>query len=293
MERILVATDMTDEGDVALRRAAVLARGLGAELVLLHVMQDGLPDDLHVMFEKALMARLEGKAIDLRERFGLNVATRIGVGTDWMVILDRIEVEGADLLVMGAHRHPGLIDLFRGTTVERVAKACSIPLLVARDDNDRPYRAVLVATDFSLAAREALTTAQHLAPKARARVLHAFTVPFRQVLRGTARRDVMEGERHRAKDEAEAGMAAFLGGLEDRVGESDRIFVEEEPSAAIRHQLEHAPTDLLAFGTHSRPRLSEALLGSVARGLMADPPCDILAVPPSTGVENPPKGAIR
>ncbi len=293
MERILVATDMTEEGDAALRRAAALAQGLGAELVLLHVMQGGLPDDLHAMFEKALMARLEGKAIDLRERRGLDVVARIGVGTDWMVILDRIEEEGADLLVMGAHRHPGLIDLFRGTTGERVAKACGVPLLVVRGESDAPYRSVLVATDFSLAAREALDAARHLVPEARTRVLHAFTVPFRQMLRGTARRDVLDKERRHARRDAEAGMATFLGGLENRIDESDRLFVEEEASGAIRHEIDRTPTDLLALGTHSRPRLSEALLGSVARGLMAAPPCDTLAVPPSIKVEKPLKGAVR
>ncbi|MGR3464950.1 universal stress protein [Limimaricola sp.] len=293
MTRILVATDMSEQGDVTLRRAATLAREMKAGLTLLHVMQGGLPDDLHAVFEKTLMTRLEAKAASLRARLQLDVTARIGVGTDWAVILDRIEEEGADLLVMGAHRHPGLIDLFRGTTVERVAKACGIPLLVVRDAGDRPYRSVLVATDFSLAAREAVTAVHWLAPGARIRVLHAFAVPFRQVLRGTARRAVMQGERRRVRDAAETGMATFLGGLEGLVDESDRVLAEDTPSAAIRGQLDRAPADLLAFGTHSRPRLSEALLGSVARGLMSDPPCDVLAVPPSTGITRTLEGGFR
>lgn len=284
MERILVATDMAEQGGIALRRGAALAHELGAQLIVLHVMQDGLPDDLHAVFETALLARLEGQTAELKERLGLDVVVRIGVGTDWMVILARIEEEGADLLVMGAHRHPGLIDLFRGTTVDRVAKACGIPLLVVREDSDRPYRSVLVATDFSLAAREALVAAHRLAPEARLRLLHAFTVPFGRFLRSTARNDVLEDERSRMRIEADTGMTTFLGGLEGLVGHRDRITVEEEPSAAIRYQFEHAPVDLLALGTHSRPRLSEALLGSVARGLLADPPCDILAVPPSARI---------
>lgn len=281
MERILVATDMAEQGDIALRRGAALAKGRNAQLILLHVMQDGLPDDLHATFEGALMARLEGQATDLRERFGLDVVARIGVGTDWMVILDRIEAEGADLLIMGAHRNPGLIDLFRGTTVERVAKACDVPLLVARDDTDRPYSSVLLATDFSLAAREALVAAHRLAPAARIRLLHCYSVPFGGVLRGTARKGVMAHERQLARAEAETGMDTFLGGLETIVGPSDRELIEGETVSAIREEIRSAPTDLLVVGTHGRSRLSEALLGSVARGFMADPPCDILAVPPS------------
>ncbi|MGR3631229.1 MAG: universal stress protein [Limimaricola soesokkakensis] len=284
MQRILVATDLAEQGDIALRRGSTLARECGAQLVLLHVMQDGLPDDLHATFERALMARLEGQAIGLRDRFGLDVVARIGVGTDWMVILDRVVEEGADLLILGAHRHPGLIDLFRGTTVERVAKACGVPLLVARDDSDRPYRSVLLATDFSGAAREALVVARRLAPTARIRLLHCYTVPFGGVLRGTARGTVMSGERLRARARAETAMETFLGGIEDIVGPSDRELIEGETVSAIRDEIRSAPTDLLVLGTHARSRLSEALLGSVARGLMADPPCDILAVPPSIPV---------
>ncbi|WP_370161476.1 universal stress protein [Limimaricola soesokkakensis] len=278
MERILVATDLTAQGARALRRAAMLAETLGAGLEVLHVLRDDLPDDLPAEFERAAGGRLATEVAALRARLNGRVRSRLEFGTPWMTILDA--AAEAELLVMGAHRHAGIAELFRGTTVERVAKACDTPLLVVRGDPVRPYGSLLAATDFSLAARAALEAALRLAPNATTRLLHAHSVPFRFLLGGESRRSLLHAERRHQRETAETDMKTFLGGLETRLAGAERIFVEGAPEAAIRCALATAPADLLAVGTHARLRLSEALLGSVARGLMADPPCDLLAVPP-------------
>ncbi|SDF25034.1 universal stress protein [Limimaricola pyoseonensis] len=278
MERILVATDLTEQGARALGRAAMLAEALGARLEILHVLRDDLPADLRAEFERVAGARLSLEAEGLRARLGDRVRGRLEFGTPWMAIL--AAAAEADLLVMGAHRHAGIAELFRGTTVERVARACDTPLLVVRRDAVKPYASLLVATDFSLAARAALEAALHLAPGAATRLLHAHDVPFRFLLGGESRRSLLHAERRRQREAAGRDMETFLGGLEPRLAGAERILLDDRPGAAIRRTLSTAPADLLAVGTHSRPRLSEALLGSVARGLMADPPCDLLAVPP-------------
>ncbi|EYD72822.1 universal stress protein [Limimaricola hongkongensis] len=278
MERILVATDLTAQGARAVRRAAMLAEALGAELEILHVLRDDLPADLRIEFERVAGGRLAADVGALRLRLEDRVRSRLEFGTPWMAILDA--ASDADLLVMGAHRHAGIADLFRGTTVERVAKACDTPLLVVRGDPVTPYASLLAATDFSLAARAALEEALRLAPNAATCLLHAYGVPFRFLLGGESRRSLLQAERQRQRKAAERDMETFLGGLEARLADAEHAFVDDTPEAAIRTALARAPAGLLAVGTHARPRLSEALLGSVARGLMADPPCDLLAVPP-------------
>ncbi len=278
MERILVATDLTAQGARALCRAAMLAEALGAGLEVLHVLRDDLPDDLRAEFERVAGGRLATEVAAFCARLNGRVRSRLEFGTPWMTILDA--AAEAELLVMGAHRHAGIAELFRGTTVERVAKACDTPLLVVRGDPVRPYGSLLAATDFSLAARAALESALRLSPDATIRLLHAYAIPFRFLLGGEIRRSLLQAERRRQCELAERDMATFLGGLEGRVPNADRIFLDDPPETAIRHTLEMAPADLLAIGTHARPRLSEALLGSVARELMSDPPCDLLAVPP-------------
>jgi universal stress protein E len=44
MKRILVATDLSERSRLALRRALSLARQFGAELTILHVVDDERPE---------------------------------------------------------------------------------------------------------------------------------------------------------------------------------------------------------------------------------------------------------
>lgn len=51
-----------------------------------------------------------------------------------------------------------------------------------------------------------------------------------------------------------------------------------EPTSVILDQIAKQHPDLLAVGTHGRAGIARAVLGSVARTLLQDPPCDVLAV---------------
>ncbi len=280
MTTVLVATDFGEQGARALERAGILCRTLGAELIALHVLPDGLPSDLRIDFERIATTRLKQEVSSVHDRFDVPVSSSVEFGTPWMAILEKADSVNADLLIMGTHSHPGLLDLFRGTTVEKVAKSCDTALLVVADEPTAAYRNVLAATDFSLAAREALEMAMLVAPDAQYRLLHNFSISLRAFLQGRERRDILDAERRRQREDAERAMTTFIGGLKLGDQAADPIIVEGEPVASILSEVRQEATDLLVLGTHSRPRISEALLGSVARSLMSEPPCDILVVPP-------------
>ncbi len=280
MTTVLVATDFGEQGARALERAGILCRTLGAELIALHVLPDGLPSDLRIDFERIATTRLKQEVSSVHDRFDVPVSSSVEFGTPWMAILEKADSVNADLLVMGTHSHPGLLDLFRGTTVEKVAKSCDTALLVVADEPTAAYRNVLAATDFSLAAREALEMAMLVAPDAQYRLLHNFSISLRAFLQGRERRDILDAERRRQREDAERAMTTFIGGLKLGDQAADPIIVEGEPVASILSEVRQEATDLLVLGTHSRPRISEALLGSVARSLMSEPPCDLLVVPP-------------
>jgi nucleotide-binding universal stress UspA family protein len=59
-QRILLPVDLSDRHEAALKAAAELARGSGAEVVLLHVIE--LIPGLSIEGEKPFYARLEWKA---------------------------------------------------------------------------------------------------------------------------------------------------------------------------------------------------------------------------------------
>jgi nucleotide-binding universal stress UspA family protein len=52
------------------------------------------------------------------------------------------------------------------------------------------------------------------------------------------------------------------------------------PDEGLRHYVERTGTDLAVVGTHGRTGWRRAVLGSVAERLIANLPCDVLAVRP-------------
>jgi manganese transport protein len=73
--------------------------------------------------------RLENYALQL-QRMGFKVETAIGYRNRVNEIIRIVKESGADMLVMGAHRHSGLKDYIFGETIEDVRHALSIPVLI-------------------------------------------------------------------------------------------------------------------------------------------------------------------
>ena len=68
MRRLLAATDLSPRSDRAARRAADLARSLGAELLLLYVVDDDQPASLAEAERREALALLHGRASELAAR---------------------------------------------------------------------------------------------------------------------------------------------------------------------------------------------------------------------------------
>src|ERR1051325_11646265 len=56
---------------------------------------------------------------------------------------------GADLIVMGAHRRQLLLDIFVGTTIERVIRKGPFPVLMVNNEAQRSYENVVAPVDMS------------------------------------------------------------------------------------------------------------------------------------------------
>lgn len=104
----------------ALRYAQALARGLGAELRVLHVAPKGAP------IEPALGRRLES----LLGRGGPGRwSARVRVGDARRHIVREANSGRYGLVVLSAHRRPFSTDVVLGSTVERVLRHSRVPVL--------------------------------------------------------------------------------------------------------------------------------------------------------------------
>jgi len=131
--RIGVALERGPADVEPLRRAAALARDLGAELVLVHVsdsvMAQVYGDEAADTHSEQDEAYLKAMAERLREA-GVEVTWRLLYGSPADEVVKFARQERLDMLIMGSHGHKGLADVVHGTTVSPVRHALEIPVMV-------------------------------------------------------------------------------------------------------------------------------------------------------------------
>ena len=168
MQRIVSATDLSPRGEQAVARGAELAQRFGAELVVVHVVDDELPE--------AVRAAHVAEARELVERalatIGRPVRVRVETGSPHDAIGRVAGEESADLVVVGAHRRRPLRDLFVGTTVERLLRAARCPVLVARSAAPEPYAKVVAAVDLTEEAGAVIALAGKMAAARPVQLVH-------------------------------------------------------------------------------------------------------------------------
>jgi nucleotide-binding universal stress UspA family protein len=179
---------------------------------------------------------------------------------------------------MGMHRKAPFLDLFRGTTIERVLRQGDVPVLAVKDKPSAPYRRVLVAVDFSIGSRRALEFALRMVPDGEFHVLHAYDVPFAGFLTDPRTHEQVATEHAgQLAKIVDHELQAFLGqfpGLRERC---HLILERGDAREVLARALEQVRPDLLALGTHGRSGIARAMLGSVAEETLANPPCDVLS----------------
>ncbi len=284
MKRILVASDLSKRSRRAIRRAVALARQFGAELIALHVADDDRPDELIAAECRSAEAVLrEHLAAAGAEDLALQPVLKLVAGDPFKVISDEADRVEADLIVVGAHRKRLLGDVFTGTTIERVMRLGSRPVLMVNRDGEKPYRQVLAAVDLSEASAHALQTARviGLLDPAHAAAVHGF-IPLGEDMMYYANVDQKRIEEHVAisASEARVALGVFLrdNGFADM---ADVLFVEKGgPYEAIEIGISKFRPDLLVIGTRGHSGVKRILLGSTADHVLRRTDTDVLAVPP-------------
>jgi nucleotide-binding universal stress UspA family protein len=144
----------------------------------------------------------------------------------------------------------------------------------------KTFNHIVVPTDFSATARDALRMARALALGTRARVSIVHVVPdvWRQPWIAEAGGEVVGIQREWEKD-AHDRLAALV--AEETFGDAEVQTVVRigAPHAEIAAYAESQHADLIVLGTHGHGPVHRFLLGSVAERLVRTARCPVLAVP--------------
>jgi nucleotide-binding universal stress UspA family protein len=133
-------------------------------------------------------------------------------------------------------------------------------------------RTILVATDFSESAKNAIDYAVFLAQtfSARLHLLHAYRVQSDLVLPG----DLWE----RVEKESSRRLGETAREIASRGVEVEPHLSPHHPVRAISETAQETGADLVVMGTRGLSGLRHVVLGSVAEGTVRTAPCPVLTV---------------
>jgi len=275
MRRIGVATNFSDRGTVAVRRAAAIAEATGADLLLIYAVDDDRTRPMAATTEQA-GAQLRRAAEEYGGRS--HCVDAVVQGQVHVALLNAVEQAGAELLVVGDHQRAPILDLFQDTTVERLARFSRVPLLVARVSPTEPYRRAMLGLG-SDEAHELIAAVDLLGPAAPGHLTgyHAFDAATK--LLKYAKTPEREIDTYRGS--IEHGARSFiLASLDPALHSRVHLRIEEgDPETGLLRAAAEDRCELTVVSTHARRRLSRIMLGSVSSELIRWGTTDLLVVP--------------
>jgi len=151
IERILVVSRMTKHCQKAVHYGVLLARRLGAELYVLHVIHnpfglDGFSlaipslrtlDDEWERLQRKAKAELD-RIIDLEKSDGRSIDVLLREGDPKTEILDVVKEKNIDLLIMLAHQEGRLEHLLFGRSDDEIIRRMPCSVLLVRGEVESP-----------------------------------------------------------------------------------------------------------------------------------------------------------
>ena len=277
---LLLATDLSPRCDRATDRAIALARGgrgravaatvvEPAERALRSVPRHDLPGWYTEPSDAQLARRRLQREFEAGSRpWDISVAE----GAAGEHLADLLDAMPGALVVTGPVRGGALGPVVLGSTVDRLLRRPDTTVLMVNERVHRPYRRLLVASDFSEPCRLALQRARALFPGASITVLHGYGVPMLGLL-DTTRDEALADTGMQLREEGRAFLREA--GLDDGV----ELLVEHgDPARLVQQYLDSVGADLVVLGTHGRGAIHELVVGSVARRVLTSVQGDMLVV---------------
>jgi nucleotide-binding universal stress UspA family protein len=306
VQRILCGHDLSPASEPAWAEAQLLARLLGVEIVLLHVVpplvfptgiagEMAAPPDLYQQLLDDAESDARDRLARLCDREG--AAAKVSARLEHGVVADRILRVAADeevaLLVLGTHGRTGLGRVLLGSVADRVVRLAPCPVVTVRARPGGTLTApgglarICYATDFSPSARAAWPWVVRLAEAANAEVDIVYVTP--EVAAGRDLPAAMVGQMaagFQAHGEAQVQRLIDKGPLSPTW--IHPVILSGTPAEAIVRSAETRAADLIVMGTHGWSGLRRWVLGSAALHVMQAAPCAVLTVGPGAPEEQEP-----
>ena len=296
MQRILVGLDGSSLAEAILDPVRALAKHLGAEVVLLHVthvpetvraLETGRTlDEIVVQERERAQTYLDGMARRLSAA-GVAARTKVSAGETAVEIVRCADRERIDLIALSTHGRSGIQRWLYGSVADGVLHTTKTPLLLLRPAGTGAAatpapRRLLVPLDGSAVAEAAVPMAEELARSLGAPILLLRAVEVTDFAFGAERFGspyvYYQGIFDTLRDEAERYLDRLAVGLRGKgLTVETRVCIGMPVDAITARAGEHAGT-VIVMSTHGRSGWRAAVLGSVARRVVALASTPVLVV---------------
>jgi nucleotide-binding universal stress UspA family protein len=275
---ILVATDLTEECEPALRIASDLALGSGASLHVLHAFElHGNPYVTRAAARNAFQALLQEARDGLDQQVALTVAAGVDLKSvtselylPWKAIVQRAKDVQAELIVLGPHE-PVAGDRFLGATADRVVRFAEAPILIVRRGRRFAAACIVLAIDGSPATsaawQEAIWWTAEVGRTTSCQ-LHIVTVSSNWT-------DAMGDQE--LIDGAISDARARLGS--SQVSVTGELLHGDDAASEIISYGNRIGADLLIIGSSGHGNIDRVITGSTTSSVALRSSCPVLVVP--------------
>ena len=161
LHTLLATTDLSAASSRSTLRAAMLAKQVGAQLDLVHVLEKSALDELQQLYgqdyeviqnniRSQTRKELSRLTSQLTKTLGKNVGRYLIEGEVLESILAQMKTLNANILVLGERGVGGFVrQLLLGTTTERLMRLSLCPVLIVKRPPREAYQSVIVPVDFS------------------------------------------------------------------------------------------------------------------------------------------------
>jgi nucleotide-binding universal stress UspA family protein len=269
MKTILVPTDFSTTAQAAVNVAAGIALKTGADLVLLHVVEDvgedsfsvsgeaftSTPGEYHLftlkLIEKA--RRQLAKAVEQASLPGLTVSSKLRVGNAYHGMDLTIAEQEVDLVVMGTTGSSGYEEVLVGSNTEKVVRRSNCPVLsVNRPPINPDFKSIVYATslkDDELPFTRTVRTFQEI---------YGSQV---HIVRINTPGMFINDRQSKEK------MSVFARQLRLQ-NYTLNVYNDYSEEDGIIHFAESVGADMIAMATHGRTGIAHLLNGSIAEGVV-------------------------
>jgi nucleotide-binding universal stress UspA family protein len=170
LKKILVPTDFSETGMLAIQHASFLARLAKADMILLHVLPYSeyhfeIPEPVlrienHDQINKIVAQKLDELADDVNKNYGIRPKVMSSEGKIAREIMQIAKDENVDLIVMGTHGAKGFEEIMIGSNAHKVVSLAPCPVITVQTDAQKlGFTNIVLPIDRSAHSREKVEVA--------------------------------------------------------------------------------------------------------------------------------------